>query len=104
MGTIVVDVSPETYKRLEEEARRTGKSPEVLTRELLEASLRACESAANKKTREILQASGKARPLGKNLRRKIIPGVSLDEVRVSLNRAGGLPLSEIVLKQRGPRP
>ena len=105
VSTIVVDVPPETYERLQEEARKAGKSPEALTRELLETSLHAREGVRHNKTaREVLQASGKVRPLGKNLRRKIISGVTLDEVRASLTNAGGPPLSEIVLRQRGPRP
>ncbi len=52
---------------------------------------------------DILQTSGRVRPLGEALRRKIIPGVTLEEVRASLARTGGQPLSEIVLEQRGPK-
>ncbi|MBI2953557.1 MAG: hypothetical protein HYY30_04530 [Chloroflexi bacterium] len=103
MSTNVVDVPPETYRRLKE-ARKAGNSPEALTRELLEESLRARENVPYKTAREVLQGSGKIRPLGKTLRGKIASGVTLDEVRASLTMAGGLPLSEIVLQQRGPRP
>jgi hypothetical protein len=54
--------------------------------------------------RQILQASGRVRPLSETLRRKIIPGVTLEKVRASLNRAGGPALSDILLEQRGPKP
>lgn len=104
MSTIVIDIPPEIYSRLQNEARKAGKSPEVLTRELLEMSLRAREGAGQTTAREVLQASGRTRTLGHSLRRKIIPGVTLDEVRASLTNAGGPPLSEIILRQRGPKP
>ncbi len=100
MSKIVIDVPPETYKRLQEQARRVGKSPEALTRELLEASLR---TALQPTPLEILRAAGRVGGLDTSLRRRIIPGVTLDEVRASLNNAGGPPLSEIVLGQRGPK-
>ncbi|MDO8670952.1 MAG: hypothetical protein Q7O66_05915 [Dehalococcoidia bacterium] len=79
MSTIVIDIPHEIYKRLQEEAR---------------------EEARHRTTREVLQASGRLRPLSETLRRKIIPGVTLDEVRASLAKAGGPPLSEILLRQR----
>jgi predicted DNA-binding protein len=103
MSTIVIDIPPETYKRLEEQARRDGKAPEALTRELLETALQAREEAQPKTAREILQASGRVRPLSETLRRKIIPGVTLDEVRIALTHAAGPSLSEIILEQRGPK-
>lgn len=40
MSTIVIDLSPETYKRLEEQARKAGQAMEVLSRELLETALK----------------------------------------------------------------
>ncbi|MDP2937082.1 MAG: hypothetical protein Q8O86_11400 [Dehalococcoidia bacterium] len=103
MSTIVINVPQETYRRLQEEARKAGKAPEVLTRELLEISLQAREESRQRTARGILQASERARPLGERLRNKIIPGVTLDEVRESLTKAGGPPLSEIVLTQRGAK-
>lgn len=39
MSRLVVDVSPETYKRLKEKAQAAGKAPEALTRELIEQAL-----------------------------------------------------------------
>ncbi|MBI2876294.1 MAG: hypothetical protein HYY20_05375 [Candidatus Tectomicrobia bacterium] len=104
MGAIVIDLPSETHKRLEEQARRAGKAPEVFSRELLETALQVCEEARPKTTREVLQAAGRVRPLSTTLQGKIIPGVSLDEVRIALNQSAGLPLSEIILEQRGSKP
>ena len=104
MSAIVIDVPPETYKRLEQQARRAGKAPEAFTRELVESALEAWAETQPKTAREVLEALGRIRPLGETLRRKIIPGVTLDEVRVALTQAAGPSLSEIVLEQRGPRP
>ncbi len=104
MHTISITLPPATYRRLEEQAQRVGKEPEGLMRELLEHALKAQEQTQPQTARQILQASGRVRPLSESLRRKIIPGVTLGEVRASLNRAGGPELGDIVLEQRGPRP
>lgn len=103
MSTMRIDLSPETYKRLEEQAQRVGKALEALTCELLEMALQACEEARPRTAREALQAVGRVRPLSADLRCKIIPGVSLDEVRMALSQAAGPSLSEIILEQRGPK-
>ncbi|MFB0534662.1 MAG: hypothetical protein ACETWR_06740 [Anaerolineae bacterium] len=103
MSTIVIDIPPETYERLEEQARKAGKAPETLTRELLETALQAREEARPRTAREVLQALGRVRPLSETLRSKIIPGVTLDEVRIALTHAAGPSLSEIILEQRGPK-
>jgi plasmid stability protein len=54
MSTIVIDLPPETYKRLEEQARRLGQSPEVLSRALLEAALSSSEVTPSKTARAVL--------------------------------------------------
>jgi hypothetical protein len=101
MSTIMIDLPPESYKRLVEQARRLGQAPEVLSRVLLEAALQAYEAAQPKTAREILEAAGRIRPLSVTLRRKIIPGVTLDEVRAILSQAPGPSLSDIIQEQRG---
>ncbi|MEA3346309.1 MAG: hypothetical protein U9Q78_08760 [Chloroflexota bacterium] len=106
MSTLAIELSLETYQRLQERARRVGKPPESLIQDLVEKALREerMEKELGKSAREILQASGRVRPLSEALRRRIIPGVTLEEVRSALSRAGGPSLSELVLEQRGPKP
>ena len=103
MSVITIELSPKNYQTLAEHARNMGKKIEVLSRELLEEALTSPETDRPKTVREVLQAKGRVRPLGDTLRRKIIPGVTLDEVRKALSQAGGPSLSEIILAQRGPK-
>ena len=103
MNTIVIDIPSKTYRRLEEQSRKVGKTPEMLTRELLETALQAYEEVQPQTTREVLQNLGRVHPLSENLRRKIIPDVTLAEVRTTLSQAAGPSLSEIILEQRGTR-
>lgn len=103
MYTITIDLSAETYKQLEERARKSGQAVEVLSRELLETALTSHEVACPRTAREALQAVGRVRPLSDALRRKIIPGVTLEEVRAILSQAGGPSLSDIIHEQRGPK-
>jgi hypothetical protein len=81
--------------------QRLNKS-RLLNRELLEDALKSRETARPKTARDVLQAKGRVRPLGDTLRRRIIPGVTLDQVRKALTQAGGPSLSDIILAQRGP--
>ena len=101
MSTITIDLPPEIYKRLAVQAHRLGKAPEVLSRTLLEAALEAYEAAPSPTAREVLEAAGRLRPLSDALRNKIIPGVTLDEVRAILSQAAGPSLSDITHAQRG---
>jgi len=94
------------YHRLQELAQQTGRTPESLTREIVERALQdtaASTSAPPQTARQILEAAGRVRSLSPSLRQKIIPGVTLAEVRTALDKAGGPPLSEIILRQREPR-
>ncbi|MBI2505726.1 MAG: hypothetical protein HYW07_21135 [Candidatus Latescibacteria bacterium] len=99
---MTIDVPQEIYQKLTEKARKLGKDPQVLGCELLESAL-AREAASPEVVREVLQARGRLRPLGDALRRRIIPGVSLDEARQSLKQTAGASLSEIIVVQRGPK-
>jgi hypothetical protein len=56
-----------------------------------------------KTAREALRAAGRVRPLGKALRKKIIPAVTLEETRAILKRSGGTSLGEIIEDQRGAK-
>ncbi|MBM4429939.1 MAG: toxin-antitoxin system HicB family antitoxin [Chloroflexi bacterium] len=102
LRVLTIELSPMAYQALQEKARQTGQVPEVISQELLEEALRG-QAPLPKSAREVLDAAGRLRPLGPKLRRRITPGVMLEEVRGSLARAGGPPLSEIVLQQRGPK-
>jgi hypothetical protein len=99
---ITIELSDDAYEQLRQRAEQAGKPLAVMSRELLEAALGA-ERPAPKSAREILEAAGRIRPLGPVLERKIIPGVTHDQVRAALTRAGGPSLSEIVLANRGPK-
>lgn len=102
MNTIMIDLPEETYRRLKDQAHRAGKPPETFTYEVIESALQAHEQQP-KTVREVLEAKGRVRPLSEAMRCKIIPGVTLDEVRRSLTRASGPSLSEIILEQRGAK-
>lgn len=103
MSTLVIDIPKATYERLQEQAQKAGKTPEALTRELVEKAIQAGQAVQPRTAREVLRAAGRARPLSPALRRRIIPGVTLDEVRAALAQSGDPNLSAIVLAQRGSR-
>ncbi len=101
MSTLTIDFPQELYKRLEEQARKEGQEPEVFSRALIEFALQAREAPRSRTAREVLQAAGRGHALSDTLRGKIIPGVTLDEVRHTLSQAAGPSLSDIIREQRG---
>ena len=103
MSTITIDLPQETYERLEERARKTGQTPEVLSRHLLETFLSPQTTPSPHTVRDALYGTGRARPLSEALRSKIIPGVTLNTARKILANTAGPSLSEMIEEQRGPR-
>ncbi len=102
METLVIELPATTYERLQERAKQVGTTPEALSRELLEAALEPTPTG-HETTKEVLRAAGLLSALSPALRAKIVPGVTLEQVRAALTQASGPSLSEIVLAQRGPK-
>lgn len=102
LNAMAVHIPPDIYRRVVRQARKMGKAPDEWTREVIETALRMREQPRPQTTAEVLQAAGRVRPLSEALRQKIIPGVTLDEVRSALSEAAGPSLSEIIVAQRGP--
>lgn len=100
MNTVMIHLPEETYRRLEDQAQRAGKPPEKFTREVIESALRIYEQQP-KTSRDLLESMGRVRLLSETMRRKIIPGVTLEEVRRGFSEVSGPSLSEIILEQRG---
>jgi len=103
VSTLVIDLPPETYKRPQERARQLGQAPEVLSRALLKAALQSSEVTQPLAARAVLEAAGRIRPLSATLRRTILPGVTLDEVRALFSHAAGPALSDLIQAQRGAK-
>lgn len=101
--TLTITLPAEIYRRLEEQAKQTGKPPEQLTLEILEQILVPETRSTLRTAAEVLTSLGRVSPLSPQLQANIIPGVTLEEVQEALSRAGGKPLSEIIIEQRGPR-
>lgn len=106
MTTLTMELPPEVYHRLHEEAERLGKTPQVVAQEWLVERLASPGLSAGsdrEKAHQALQSAGLLTGLSPNLYRLANPTVRLEDVRAALERAGGKTLSQIVLEQRGPK-
>jgi len=106
MSALTLELPPELYHRLREEADRLSKPPQVVAQQWIAARLASpipAPGSDREKVRHALRAAGLLAELGPGLRERIDPSVRLEDVESSLARAGGKPLSEIVLEQRGPK-
>lgn len=106
MTTLTMELPPEAYRRLHEEAKRLGKPPQLVAQEWLVEWLTepALPTGSDcEKVRQALRSAGLLTRLSPQLRRLADPTVRLEDVRAALARAGGSPLSEIILEQREPK-
>ena len=106
MTTLTLELPPEVYHRLHEEADRLGKPPQVVVQEWLMERLSVpipVPDSARAKARQALRATGLLVEQRPCLHRQVEQKVRLEDVEAALARVGGKPLSEIVLAQRGPK-
>lgn len=105
MTTLTLNLQPELYARLVQEAVRLGRPVETLVEEWLQ---RQFPSPASSDEREraiaVLRQAGFITELGPELKRQAAQAtMSLEEIQSLFARVGGKPLSEIALEQRGPK-
>lgn len=105
MTAVVVDLPAEVFARLEDEAARQGKPPAEIVQEWLTERLMA-PSLAEERQRGIaaVRAAGLlAEPSAEMLARAAQATMTLEEVSDALAQYPGMPLSELVLQQRGSK-
>lgn len=103
MTTLTVDLPADVYQRLQDKATRAGRPIEALAEELLTEQVTPPKSE-RERAREVLRAAGLlAEPSAAMKARAAQATMSLAEVQAALDRAGGKPLSEIIIEQRGPK-
>lgn len=104
MATLTIDLPTDLYDRLRAEAERAGQLPEDVARAWLAERLPPPATSDREKVREALRAAGLLAELGPEMKKRAARSTAtLEEVSAMLERAGGRPLSEIVLEQRGPK-
>ena len=107
MTTLTLELPPEVYRRLHVEANRLGKPPQVVVQEWLierlSVPIPVPDSGEREKARRALRAAGLLVEQRSPLYQRVAQTVRLEDVEAALARAGGKPLSEIVLEQRGPK-
>ena len=105
MTTLTLDLPTELYERLSAEAERRGKSVATVAQEWLAERLPAPPLTSDReRVRAALRADGLlAEPSPEMIRLGEQATMTLEEVRAALDRAGGPPLSELILEMRGPK-
>ena len=105
MTTLMIELPPDLYGKLEKAAAQEAKKPAEWTRALLEERLAAMpvEEGERARARHALREAGLLVELSPGLQRLSRPEVRHEDVEATLARAGAQPLSEISLAQRGPQ-
>ena len=105
--SMTVEIPSKLVPLLNERARKEHKDPEAIVVEILEEQLTSVradtETTREEQWLQQLYQEGRLVKMSDELRARIIPGVTHEEVRQTLARAGGKSLSEIVIEQRGPK-
>jgi hypothetical protein len=105
MTILLLEIPPELYKRLSQEAQVMGDPVEIVAQRLLEEKLGiAAAPTEREQVLKILQASGLSTELGPEMRERALRSTaSLDEIQAALDNTEGHPLSEIIIEMRGPK-
>jgi hypothetical protein len=100
---LTIQLPTERYEQLRELAANAGCSPAELARAYLETWLDTQQREA-KPEMALLRAAGLlVEPSPAMLARAAQATLPLEDVRAALDRAGGEPLSEVILAMRGPK-
>lgn len=105
MSALTIELPPDLYDRLRDEALRQGKPPEDVAGAWLAERL-ASAAPLNDRERSIaaVRAAGLLVEPDVAMRARAAQAtMTLEEVRAALDRLGGRPLSEIIIEQRGPK-
>jgi plasmid stability protein len=104
MTTLTLDLPPDLLERLRSAAAQQQKPVDAVVRDWIEERLPPPKAASHRDTtRAALQTAGLLTEPGPHMKQRAARSkATLDEVRASLDRAGGKPLSEVVLEMRGP--
>lgn len=105
MTTLTLELQPELYARLVQEAARLGKPVETLVEEWLQRQfLPPASSDERERAITVLRQAGFITELGPELKQQAAQAtMSLEEIQSLFASVGGKPLSEIALEQRGPK-
>lgn len=106
MKTLSLELPPEMYHRLEEEAKSLGKPSQAVVQEWLVERLAPPPLGTGSdrdKARQALRVAGLLSERSPGVQARLDRTVRLKEVEAALSRAEGKPLSEIVMEQRGPK-
>lgn len=106
MTTLVLELPADLYERLKAEAARRATTIEAVAQERLTQPPVEAPPPMSERNRatDALRAAGLLSELGPEMKRLAEEStMTLEEVSNALERAGGKPLSEIILEQRGPK-
>lgn len=106
MTTVQIELPPEIYHKLEVEATRQGKPAHLVAQEWLieRARIPPSRSAEYEQAIAVLRDAGLLAELSPDEQSHAAAcTTTLEAVQEALSRAGGTPLSEIIIEQRGPR-
>ncbi|MEN8219355.1 MAG: hypothetical protein ABFS56_23950 [Pseudomonadota bacterium] len=104
MTTVTLNLSSDLYQRLHEESVSIGQSVEELIQDWLVKRRTISPLNEREQIREVLRAAGLLTELGPELQKRAEHSTAtLEEVQAAFARAGGQPLSEMVIEMRGPK-
>ena len=103
MTTLTLELPKDLLRLLQKRASEEGQEPQEAALRILKEELTPEAKSERERVIEVLQAAGLIRPLSEELRQMIDPSVTHEEVEAAFARAGGEPLSEIIIEQRRER-
>jgi hypothetical protein len=103
MTTLTLELPKDLLRILQERASERGQELQETALRILEKELAPEAKSERERVVEALRASGLVRPLSEELQQMVDPTITHEEVEAAFAKAGGKPLSEIIIEQRRER-
>ena len=105
MTTLSLELPPELYERLAQEAKEVGDSVQVIAQRTLEERFGLLRpSSQREQVWQVLKLAGLSTELGPEMQERAERSTAgLEEIQAAFDNSKGKPLSEIVIEMRGPK-
>ena len=103
MDILTLEMPKDLLTLLQKRAVELREEPQKVVLGILQKELAPEAKSEREQVIEVLRASGMVRPLSRELQEMADPTITHEEVEAAFVRAGGKPLSEIIIEQRRER-
>jgi hypothetical protein len=104
MTTVTLNLSADIYQQLHQISHQQSRTVEKMIQKWIIENIASPQKDLREQSRQLLKTTGLHTELGPELRKQAENSTAtLEQVQAAFARAGGQPLSKMVIEMRGPK-